>query len=1136
MKAMRCVSRSRQAERAPDRRRLPSATCVSIGLVSALLSVGFAAAGTAWAQTQIHWEIVEVTTSLGSPPDELELGETITIGARLRNPDAEPAVEVVGAFDGYSDSILDFVSADAVDGVLYQACLPGPACVGGLSNLVSTPLSEDATLGGEPFVQVLGAASVMAAPYTGAIDPGLDDVISGDGAQFEVTFLAAELGRTTVVVGRNPTVSGPDSVSLQVGETDEAITDELDIRVVERLCDNGLDDDGDGFIDLQDPGCRDSDDLIETHLRPGDVVVANFDTGDATLFDPTTTRLAPLTIDSGALAPWDIEVDAEGEIHFSDSQLGSLTAVDAEQGRLSIVTIGDQLLTPTGIAQAFTGEWFVADASSDAIFEVDPLTGIQSLLSNDPDFGSIDDLIRQPGTGSLYVNDIASGLHSITDPLGSPSVFSIVTPSVAVGRQMAWAGAITEMVIADSGDNIPARKALAVFGDTPMLSAPAFTNMQGAAYEPSGLSLFSDYATGLISRVDDAADIATPLNVGREEPGINHISMVPAAADLTLSLTDALIVDGGEPGVADIGDQILLKATVTNVGPFTADLLSLESGLDPALTMIAGSLSTTQGTIVEGSLSSDPRLEVDLGSLGAGASATVTWRVVVGDPSPADHATASAWVRREKVILAESDDPTTGPSPDPNVIGVGSFVAVVAAQQKLGDVRGGLSGSGNAGGLLSDEANFSGVAPLGLFDGDAVPDLAVGARGQDGKGAVFVVFLNPDGSVKSSVEIGDGAGDLVLPGSGTRFGETVANLGDVDGDGVDDLAVGAPLDDTGDDDAGAVYVLFLNADGTLKTHARIAEGVGGGPALDPQDNFGQSVVTLGDLNGDGVNDLGVGARRDDDAGLNFGAFYVLLLRGGVGEPDPGTVLGAPIKIAPGQNGFFGPLGGEWFGASGGLLGDLNGDQRPEVAVGCPLDDDGGTDFGAVWILSLRSSAAGDAPAAVGQVFAEMKISAGSYPPLITDLDAMDRFGEAVVGIGDADGDGVEDLAVSAPFDDDGGSDRGAIWLVLLDAGGVVKEMDKISTTTDATVGLTEDSDLFGFRLALLGDLSGDGTIELAAGALLDDDGGANRGSVQLLSLAAPVPEPRALALLASGLAMLAALARRRSAGEGGKAG
>ncbi|HIK93460.1 MAG TPA: hypothetical protein EYG03_16030, partial [Planctomycetes bacterium] len=133
---------------------------------------------------------------------------------------------------------------------------------------------------------------------------------------------------------------------------------------------------------------------------------------------------------------------------------------------------------------------------------------------------------------------------------------------------------------------------------------------------------------------------------------------------------------------------------------------------------------------------------------------------------------------------------------------------------------------------------------------------------------MHVLLLNADGSAKSSIRIASGLNGGPTLVSGDSFGSSVASVGDLDGDGVADLVVGA----SGTDGylQGAVYLLLLNADGSAKSSTKIASDTGGGPTLGIGDVFGSSVTSLGDLNGDGVVDLAVGAPGDD-------AVYVLFL-------------------------------------------------------------------------------------------------------------------------------------------------------------------------------------------------------------------------------------------------------------------
>lgn len=469
------------------------------------------------------------------------------------------------------------------------------------------------------------------------------------------------------------------------------------------------------------------------------------------------------------------------------------------------------------------------------------------------------------------------------------------------------------------------------------------------------------------------------------------------------------------------------------------------------------------------------------------------------------------------------------------------------------------------------------LATLNDLDGDGVPELAVGAPGVDGddagsedRGAVWVLFLRADGQVKRRQKISEGLGGFngTLE-NGDVFGFAVAGLGDVNADGVPDLAVGAYLDDDGETDRGAVWVLFLDTNGRVQGEQKISDSVGDFEGeLADEDFFGSALTNLGDVDGDGVIDMAVGAPGTDDEGEDRGAAWVLFLNsdgtvrdeqkisdtdgafetevilenndgfgsalaglgdlGDIDDNEKGGIAASAIgdddergavwilfpgadglvrdqqKIGDGVGGL--PAGsldaGDLFGSALANLGDLDDDLETltTIAAGAIGDDDGGTDHGAVWVLPLAPD-----PAGVVTTRAAQKISEGVGGLLGNILDTGDDFGSALAGLGDLDGDGTPDLAVGAPRDDDGGADRGAVWVLFLNRDGTVKNNQKISTLQGGFNDGLNDGDEFGSALANLGDIDNEPetVTALAVGASSDDGQdrqGSNRGAVWILFL------------------------------------
>jgi len=355
----------------------------------------------------------------------------------------------------------------------------------------------------------------------------------------------------------------------------------------------------------------------------------------------------------------------------------------------------------------------------------------------------------------------------------------------------------------------------------------------------------------------------------------------------------------------------------------------------------------------------------------------------------------------------------------------------------------------------------------------------------------------------STVEINEDALGITLDNT-DHFGDSVANIGDLDGDGVNDLAVGAKRDDGGSTDAGSLYILFMNKDGSVKELKKIEDDniTDNGPELARKDRFGDSVVNIGDLNGDGIDDLAVGAPNDDtksngqgfaehgDNNWDAGAVYILFMNRDGSLAEETVVIDASTRDPD-----YGPAlaKGDAFGMGVANIGDLDGNGYDDLAVGAMMDDGISStgNRGAVYILFMDEN---------GGLAKETEIiddSTENGPTLGNGY----WFGGSVANIGDFDGNGVNDLAVGANRSPGGGSvATGAVYILFMDedpGNGLAKETVVIDDTN--TDGLTLASqDRFGASVVNMGDIDDDGVNDLAAGARLSDVGGTWTGIVYIL--------------------------------------
>jgi hypothetical protein len=384
-----------------------------------------------------------------------------------------------------------------------------------------------------------------------------------------------------------------------------------------------------------------------------------------------------------------------------------------------------------------------------------------------------------------------------------------------------------------------------------------------------------------------------------------------------------------------------------------------------------------------------------------------------------------------------------------------------------------------------------GVTGCGDVDGDGVPDVAVGAV-QDGipaNGPGYVrLHSGRDGSLIRQIS-GNVTGDL--------FGASIDNAGDCNGDNIPDLIVGAP---------------FAHVDGQWKGYAQLHSGADGSVLHtfvgdNNDDFFGTRVCGIGDVNNDGHDDIAAGAVQ----WLSNGTGYVKILSGfdgslihhisgsspgdqfgysvdGAGDMDGdmvgdvvvGAWWGTNTLLAQGMVGvysgatglpihvFWGDNSQDHLGSRVAGVGDVDNDGVPDFAAGASGDDGNGDAAGAAKVFSGATGAL---------IYEFLGESLG------------DQLGNAVAGAGDVNGDGHPDIGVGAIRAAYQGSQSGRAYVFSGLDGSILLRFDGAAV-----------SDFLGGTLSGVGDVNDDGKDDLIVGATGSDLGGSSSGAAYVLSL------------------------------------
>ena len=385
-------------------------------------------------------------------------------------------------------------------------------------------------------------------------------------------------------------------------------------------------------------------------------------------------------------------------------------------------------------------------------------------------------------------------------------------------------------------------------------------------------------------------------------------------------------------------------------------------------------------------------------------------------------------------------------------------------------------------GVSSLDQSGQSVSGAGDVNGDGKDDLIVGSFKDDpngsNSGASFVVFGKADttavalsdieGEVLNPIDLDgnailDDPSGFVINGvaEGDLSGTSVSGAGDVNGDGLDDLIIGASHDDPNGSNSGASFVVFGKAGSEVVELSAIGTGGFAINGISAGDATGSSVSGAGDVNGDGLDDVIIGVPFSGSDRALSGASFVVFGKAGTDVVELSDIKSGTLNLIDlNLNGLLDdPSGFEISGLTSDALlghsvsdaGDVNGDGFDDLIIGAHNFDFNGSSSGTSFVVFGKADGiAVDIPG----------IITGRGGFALNGVSQNDQSGRSVSSAGDVNGDGFDDLLIGAPLDDPNSIESAGTSFVFF-GGDLTGSVALVGTTgADTLSGTIEDEIIY----------------------------------------------------------------------------